>query len=557
MIKPMSSDRERILVVESDPGISELVVRQTLLPLGYTVQLVGEASTAIQETIRFSPDVIIADLNLPGLSGKDLLVALSSQGLDIPIIVLADEVKEGDIIDSFRLGAADFVTWPLGEAELAAVVERVLTQVRASREKDLLARQLNQANQELQRRVKELTTIFAVGKAVTSTRDLHNLFDRIVEGAVFVSEAEAGWLLFRDEVSKNFVLSAARNLPAGIAAQMNQPWEDGLSSLVALSAEPLSIHGESLKRFKISAFGQSALVVPVKVKHDVLASLVVVRKTAQPFSSSSQALLEAVADYASIAIINARLFRALNDRIRSSQQVVDSALINERIGSEILIRANLTLKDALAGMQAGLGHITEYIERNPNTELPSPFSQVRPAMARFEAVVQFISHATSVQMSPDPLPADLNELVRQSVLRFQPIVQSRKISLLTELSPRPLIINANPTRISWALDGLVYDAIRNNRPGVQIEIRVTRTVDSLAQLTIQDRGRNIHLNNLESLFNESKISGSDPVDPVFSGIGISLKLVQEIVQASNGKIWVNSEAGKGSVFFILLPVGKV
>ena len=78
MIKAMNTHKERILLVETDPEISDLINRQTLQPMGYKVDVVGAAPAAIQEAIRLKPDVILADLALPGLRGKDLLVALAS-----------------------------------------------------------------------------------------------------------------------------------------------------------------------------------------------------------------------------------------------------------------------------------------------------------------------------------------------------------------------------------------------------------------------------------------------------------------------------------------------
>ena len=104
----MPAANERILVVESNPGISDLIARQTLRPLGYRVEVVRVAGEAIQQAISYSPDIIIANLNLPGLSGKDLLVALSAQGLEVPVIVVSEKGAENDLIQAFQLGAADY-----------------------------------------------------------------------------------------------------------------------------------------------------------------------------------------------------------------------------------------------------------------------------------------------------------------------------------------------------------------------------------------------------------------------------------------------------------------
>jgi GAF domain-containing protein len=117
--------------------------------------------------------------------------------------------------------------------------------------------------------------------------------------------------MLRDEASKTFLLTAQRNLPEGWAKKMNQPLEDGISSLVTLSGETLLIHGQPLEKFRVASLGKSAAVVPIKVQNEVIGLLLVLRKAEHPFDRSDQTLLEAVVDYASISLVNARLFRAL------------------------------------------------------------------------------------------------------------------------------------------------------------------------------------------------------------------------------------------------------
>ena len=356
----MLNQRERILLVENDRQVSDVIAWQALQPLGYRVEIAADIATAIQEAGRYSPDLIIADMKLPGLTGKDLLVALSSQGLDIPVIALSAKGAERDIIQAFRLGAVDFMLWPSREAEIVSAVERILKQVRARREREALARQLHQANQELQRRVRELTTLSAIGKAVTSITDHQNLFERIVQGAVSISDADCGWLLVRDGQRKAFILGAQRHLPDDIAAKVGKAWEDGVSTLVAISGEPLSIHGEPIKRFKLSRLGLSALVMPVKARSEVVGLLAVLRKEALPFSPNIQTLLGAVTDYASISIVNAHLFKALQERALHLQQVADAAQESERSKDQLLRRTAEelyapveALGDTISSMLAG------------------------------------------------------------------------------------------------------------------------------------------------------------------------------------------------------------
>ncbi len=310
---------ERILIVESDPDISDLIARQALQPLGYEVNIAADGAGAIRQALQFQPDVIIVALNMQGLSGKDLLVALSSQGVAAPIIVLAQKGEEPAVIQAFRLGANDYLMLPAREAEVVSAVERTLKQVRESRARAKLDLQLKQTNDELQRRLRELTTIFSVGRAVLSITDQRVLFEKIVEAVTTVTEADMGWLTLKDEKTQAFILASQRNLPEAWAKKIAQRLDDGVSSLVAVSAETLTIHGPALQKFKISTLGKSVMVVPVKVQNEAIGLLTLVRKAERPFGESEQTLGGAIADYASISLVNARLFRALAHNAETAQ----------------------------------------------------------------------------------------------------------------------------------------------------------------------------------------------------------------------------------------------
>jgi two-component system, NtrC family, sensor kinase len=316
---PHMTVSEKILVVESDPDVSDLIARQTLKPLGYQVVVAGDASSAIQQAIQFSPDLIIANLHLSGLSGKDLLVALTSQGLNVPVLVMAEKGHEQDVIQSFRLGANDYLILPVRDAEVVSAVERLIKQVRERRARAELDKKIQAANAELEKRVAELMTIISVGRAVVSVTDQRVVLEKILDAALKVSASEIGWLMLRDDKTKTFLLGSQRNLPDAWAKKIGQPLDDGITTLVAMSGETLSINGAPLKKFKVAALGQSAMVVPVKVQKDVIGLLAVLRKADLPFEKSQQTLVEAIVDYASISLVNSQLFRSLAQTVEAAQ----------------------------------------------------------------------------------------------------------------------------------------------------------------------------------------------------------------------------------------------
>ena len=315
----MASTGDRILLVENNPEISDIIARQALRSVGYQVDVVEDSSSAIKSSLETPPDLIIVDLNIPGLSAKDMLVALTAQGVNTPLLVIAGKGQEQDVMQAFRLGAADYLLWPARDAEVVSVVERILQRVHELHDRQRLGMKLNETNQELQRTARELNAIIDIGKAVISTTDQRALFQKIVDGAAQVAEADMAWLLIRHEESKTFLLSAQRGLPRAWSAKMNAPMDDGLSALVALSGETLSIAGEALMKFRIASLGKSACVVPIKVQTEVIGMLLVVRKEEHEFEMLEQTVLEAVAVYACISMVNARLFHALHGSVQASK----------------------------------------------------------------------------------------------------------------------------------------------------------------------------------------------------------------------------------------------
>ena len=333
-----NNPKERILVVESDPFQRDQISHHILEANGYPTQAVADVDAAIARVVQWAPDLMIINLNLSALSGKDLIVALKAQGVDIPLVVMAPKGMENDVIQAFRLGAADYLLIPAREAEIISVVERVTRQISERRERERLANELHQANRMLQARIAEQNTLFSVGKAVTSITDQSLLFEKLLESASRLTRADLGWLLLREDVKQPFYLVAQRGLPPSLSQYINQPWDDGVSSLVAMSGEALSIHGEALRRFKVSSLGEAAQITPVKVQKQVIGLICMMRKKGQAFGEGDKNLMDALADYASISIANARLFRAVEQRAQSLQAQVEQVQAGQQPGEDQALR---------------------------------------------------------------------------------------------------------------------------------------------------------------------------------------------------------------------------
>jgi K+-sensing histidine kinase KdpD len=552
----MAPVRDRILIVESDPVIADLIGRQALQSVGYQVFMVGDATAAIAKALQWSPDLIITDINLPGLSGKDLMVALSSQGVTTPIILLAPKGQEQDIIHTLRIGAADFLLLPVREAEVLSAAERVLKLVHERRERDRLAQQLQQTNQELQLRVRELTTIFAVGKAVTSITDMNLLMEKVLEGATKVTQADLGWFLMRDDLNKPFSLVAGYNLPASLGVRPGQVWDDGISSLVAMSGEALTIHGEPLKRFKIFVLGQSALIAPIKVQKNVIGLLVMMRKKATPFAPSEQHLLDALADYASISLVNAHLFRAADERARTMQFMAESSQMGERVNNDVL---RVVKKDLGGSVEAALSTLLR-LAKDPTArwrpEQRQQISAIQDHLEKLQRLTETIAPLPlQKQITRDGPRTNLGDQVVQAVRRGQPFARAGSLTIQVEQAGDGIMVALEPAFIGQILDGLLSNAVKFSSAGGQITLRAEKGAERQALVVVRSPGAVLDAKDTARIFEESY--NPDPAQAQRSGgLGIRLSLIKDILTRHGGKIWVEVQPGKGVVFSAALPLAR-
>lgn len=118
-----------ILVVEDDADINNLLAKM-LRQVDYQVTQVYSGSEAALRLEHESPDLILLDLMLPGMSGEALLEKLRGElGCDAPVIILSAKTAVGDKVGLLKLGADDYITKPFEPEEVLARIEAALRRV--------------------------------------------------------------------------------------------------------------------------------------------------------------------------------------------------------------------------------------------------------------------------------------------------------------------------------------------------------------------------------------------------------------------------------------------
>jgi two-component system, OmpR family, KDP operon response regulator KdpE len=126
----MNQQAIRILVVDDEPAIRR-ALRPPLVELGFQVAEVSRGEEALQ-MLRASPqDVVLLDINMPGIGGIETLRRIRSFAPRLPVLMLTVRDEEEDKVEALELGADDYVTKPFSTRELIARIRAAVRRVRA------------------------------------------------------------------------------------------------------------------------------------------------------------------------------------------------------------------------------------------------------------------------------------------------------------------------------------------------------------------------------------------------------------------------------------------
>jgi two-component system NtrC family sensor kinase len=300
---------ERVLIVDDSDEIVDFVGDYVLRPNEYQVLVARDGEEGLDIALEQRPDLILLDMNLPKLTGIEVLKALTTHNVKIPVIIMTSHGSKTLAVQTFRMGVKDYILKPFQAGELLDSIAGALTEVRLRQERDEFVQRLMTTNQQLEQRVKELNTLFGIGKSVTSLLDQDKLLSRLVEAAIYLTGAEEGALLLIDRQTEELYMVAARGIDERVVRSFRLKVEDSLAGEVINSGQPLILAGNDVTKIKTSYLVRSLMYVPLKFKGLVSGILTVDNRDQEhEFSNHDLRLLSALADYAALLLENARLF---------------------------------------------------------------------------------------------------------------------------------------------------------------------------------------------------------------------------------------------------------
>lgn len=641
--------QECVLVIEDSSETQQLLAGLVLEPNGYRSLVALDGEEGLRLVLQERPALIILNLQLPGMDGFEVLEELRKRDVNIPVVFTSVHQSAELIVRAFRLGACDYVLKPFDPQEMLEAIQRILAANRSREKQEQLTQQLQKANRQLERQLQELKTLYAVGRSVTSLLGLDHMLNRVVEAAVYVTNAEKGLLMLLNDGGEELYLRATKNVDELKAQSVRvRVVDDNAAGRALRTGRPVLLTGEQAATatgYPVKAF----LCVPLHVaERGAIGVLGVANlETENSFSERTVFLLAALADYAAVAIENARLFDAAEtgrSKLETVLREVEEAIIivdednnvllcnaaacvtldladddlslrpvgdilphlilremfarvretGQAINREISLDDELTFNAQLKPI-AGVGRVlvmqdvtylkkldhikSEWVAtvshdlRTPLTAIQSYIellSRVGPLNEQQQQFVGRVQESTDTitglvndfldigsigaGLDLDMSACDLREIIEKAIQGSQPLVMGKRQELRWEPPDALPLVQGNARRLRQVMDNLLINAIKYTPEGGWIAVSVTEDVEHIA-VHVTDNGIGIPLAQQPHIFDKFYRVESDEVKSI-QGTGLGLAIVKAVIEGHNGRVWVESKPGEGSVFSFLLPALK-
>jgi signal transduction histidine kinase len=518
----------RVLVIDDSQAIRDFVVDALEKWEGFAVLEASDGAEGLEMALADPPDLILLDLEMPHLNGFQVVDALRAQEVNIPIILITSHGSEAIAVEFFRKGVKDYLSKPFTADEMFDAIERAIAEVRLLHDKEALTRHLAAANQQLRRRVQEMDILYRVGKSVTSQLSKDQLLERILDAIFYITGAEEAMLMLLDGQGGRLRTALHRQRVPGEVQQLTRR-----------SVEELAT--EAIRKGDATDTG-AMLSVPLKVGDRAIGVLGVGnRVSAQPLSGHDRQLLLALADYAAIAIENARLYEGVRQADRAKSEFI-SFVSHELRTPMTSIRgyAEMLLKGVC-------GALTPQQEQFLRT--------VHSNVARMQVLVSDlldISRIETGNLRLEMESTDLASALRDALQATQAQIEARSQQLAIKVPDSLPLVHADAARLTQVLINLLSNAHKYTPEGGHIRVRAWQQ-NWYVHCAVSDTGIGMSVDDQAKLFTKF-FRADNPTTRDMPGTGLGLCIVRNLVELQGGRIEVESELGKGSTFAFTVPV---
>jgi signal transduction histidine kinase/FixJ family two-component response regulator len=541
-----------VLIVDDDAALLQALPAALSLRLPEVqVDTSDEAEAALEQIARTDYDAIVSDIKMPGMDGLALLHRVRTLRPDTPTLLITGHGEHDLAVQALRGGAYDFIQKPIDRDYFVASLARAIQMRQLSREVEAQRRALERHAETLEQTVRERTRELleanrakdellaardeALGQAAAALEQVESLARALGRHAAELNaiiEAMADGVLVCDADGRVIHVNRAATRMLGLSVESARECLDdaaGFSNLQQCAdGTPLGAEDAPLRR---ALRGETSADSPILMQHTDGSQPVELSVSFAPIRDDRGYITGAVAVTRDVTELN-RLHRQKD---------------------EFLSIASHELKTPLTSMKALTQIIRRRLERAGRTEAAHMTGMER-SIARMELLVNDLLDISRIESGKLPLHVERCDVIVlcREIAEEQTATSARTLHL--DLPAEPVEIDLDADRIGQVLSNLLSNAIKYSPPAAPIELTVRRDAGEVI-LAVRDYGPGIPTEELPHVFERFyRVPGIQVLAGSGVGLGLGLYICREIVERHGGRIWVESEPGQGSAFFVALPL---
>lgn len=407
-------------------------------------------------------------------------------------------------------------------------------------------RELAQLKMSLENAYRRTETLYSIAQTVSSSLNLSEVLNTIVQQACRVMNAKACSIRLLDETGKRLELGAAFGLSENYLAkgpvnpEKSGVYREALKGK-AMAVEDIFRDGQLQYPEKSREEGiRSTLTVPLSVKGKTIGALRIYKGEVYRFSGEEIDFISALAEQGAVAIENAQAYRRLEEL--------------ERVKSEFVYAFAHDLKGPLSAIQMLMDVLMQRYAGEGSSKQRELIQRVDARLVGLQALIRDLLALASLKKELPPakrVDVEMKKILRRIAETVQPEVEKKEIEFSLEMPEGQAVIQAQEEDMERLVGNLVENAIKYTPQKGKVVLRIWADALRL-YLTVMDNGIGIPRESLPRIF-EELYRAPNAKKWAADGTGMGLSLVKRIVDQYKGEIQVESKVGEGTLFRVSLP----
>lgn len=408
---------------------------------------------------------------------------------------------------------------------------------------------------ESQRRLMDMSALVEMAKQVTGKLKLESVLQTTVQMLRDLMNARASTITMLSEDKTELVVQAAAGANPKYVLKARMKLGEGISGRVVKRCEMVYIrdaHNEPDFLF-FDEVVRSLLAVPLIVRDEAIGTLTIDSDQPNAFSDSDIQLMTIAAAQASVAIANAGFIEELEQRAQELTIAYDELKESDRLKDELVQNVSHELRTPLTFVK---GYVDLLMDGEMGLLGPPQMDALQIVADKTDEITRIIEDIITLQrIDASNLQVEtlsLAHFLDTAVAGHRLVANQKGLQVVYHRPQDSAMAHIDRQRMQQVVNNLINNAMKFSPDGgtitVQLEVQA-----GIATVSVADQGIGVPKEKQDRIFDRFyQVDGSSRRR--FGGTGIGLAIVKRIVNAHQGRVWVESEVQKGSTFSFTLPL---